>query len=942
MPKILKVKFFYLLLGITLAAGSNVLAQTGVVAGKVTDAATNEILPGASIIIEEQGGKTTDMDGRYSLELPAGSYSITFEYIGFKPKKIGPVVLKPNEITELNIVLERMEEGMEAVVVTATARRESVSSVLSMQKNNSVISDGISVESIKRSPDSNVGEVLKRVSGASIQEDKFVVVRGLSDRYNIAMINGALLPSTEPDRRAFSFDVVPSNLIDNIVISKTASPDLPGDFSGGIVQVVTKDIPFRNFFNISAGIGYNSISTGKDFNIGILRPADYLAADDGTRALPSGFPSTRQYRSFNADPNPARRIEASKLMRNNYGDRYNGTALPSMNLQLNGGFKRDFNNGGSLGSVLSLVYKTSQDLELNSRRDYQTEDKTDLTPDNLFYNYRDTTYSFNSSIGLMANFTYKKANNKFSFRNLINRSFEQSNLKRSGFNYDNIQYIESTGAIAVQRSLISSQVEGEHLLSEKNNRIKWNLNYTLTQRNQPDYRVLPYSKSLDDVDKSSVPMTVVLRDTYRFWSELTDHAIGANVNYQQPLKILGRRSAFKTGLSSQFKTRDFSTRIFRYEAAVSSMFNQELLKMPAKNIFNDGNIYENGFVLNEITNNNDKYDAYSVLGAGYALIDGRFTEQLRYVAGVRIEHFNFLVNTADFSGSDVKVERSYLDVLPSLNLTYNLNELANLRLSVSKTVSRPEFREVSNFSYFDFLRNAQLKGNTKLKRSQITNLDLRYEIYPSKQEVLSASIFYKNFNNPIEQVVLNGSTPSNLILSFENSTSASSYGAEAEIRKNLEFLNSSLENFVFYINAAYIKSTVSFNNNFSTYDKNRSLQGLSPYLLNGGLQFTTNNNKLALSGLFNRIGPRISSVGFQGYPDIYENARSVIDFQAAVKVISGKGEVKLNISDLLNQEAVFYQNIKGDNNKAYQASKDRILYKYQYGTGISLGFSYSF
>lgn len=936
------MKFSTLLFCILITTTLSAQTGNGILTGKVSDATSNESLPGTTVLINEKGGINTDIDGRYSVELPAGSYLLTVEFVGYVSKQVSEVVIKENEITELNIVLDRADNELDAVVVTASARRETVASVLSMQKNNAAISDGISIESIKRSPDRNVGDVLKRVSGTSIQDDKFVVVRGLSDRYNIAMINGALLPSTEPDRRAFSFDVVPSNLIDNILINKTASPDLPGDFSGGIVQVMTRDIPFRNFYSISVGTGFNSISTGKDFNIGVLNPSDYLAFDNGTRTMPSSFPSTKQYRSFNADASPARRLAATRLMRNNYGDRYNGLAMPSLNFQLNAGMKKDFENGGALGSVFSLVYRTSQNIQHNIRRDYQTEDKTEITPQNLFFNYNDTTYSFNSSIGLMANFTYKKGSSKYSFRNLLNRSFELNNLKRSGINYDNIQYVENTGSIAIARSLISSQFEGEHLLSEKNNRLKWNLNYTLTHRNQPDYRVLPYSKSLDEIDDKATPMTVVLRDTYRYWANLTDHAIGGNVNYQHPVTVFGEMATFKSGLAGQFKNRDFSTRIFRYESAVSSKFNQALLSYPANNIFNDGNIYEEGFVLNEITNNTDRYTAYSVMGAGYAMIDGRFSEKLRFVTGVRVEQFSFLVNTSDFSGQKVEVDRNYLDILPSLNLTYNLTALSNIRLSASKTVSRPEFREVANFAYFDFIRNAQLKGNTNLQRSQITNLDLRFETYPSKGEVLSASLFMKHFNKPIEQVVLNGSTPSNLILTFDNPNSAISYGAEVEIRKNLAFLSTEMENFEIYVNAAYIKSKVDFHNSINSYDPNRPLQGLSPYLFNAGLQYTTNNNKLALSGLFNRIGHRISSVGFQGYPDIYENGRSVIDFQAALKVISGKGEIKLNISDLLNQRAIFYQNVKGSSNNAYNASEDRIQYSYQYGTNFSIGFSYNF
>jgi TonB-dependent receptor len=940
------VKHLSFFLILVVAATTSIFSQkAGVLAGKIVDEKTNTILPGVSIILNPGGkGRTSDLEGRYVFNLPEGTYKLNFASVGYKPKAVSDIVIKSGETVELNIVMEQEVKEMASVVVTASSpRRESVASVLALQKNNASISDGISIEAIRKSPDKNIGEVLKRVSGTSIQDDKFVVIRGLSDRYNVALINGAILPSTEPDKRAFSFDIVPSNLIDNLLINKTASPDMPGDFSGGVVQILTKDIPFKSFMGASVGVGYNSISTGKSFNIGLLENTDYLGFDNGIRAFPGKFPSRNKYLSYNADANSDRRILASRLMRNNYGNRYNGNALPSFNFQYNWGGRKDFNNGATLGSVLALVYRNSQSIQYNERRDYQTPDKTEVTPNNLFFNYNDTTYSFNTNIGLLANVAYKKGNNKIVFKNIVNRLFESSNLFRSGYNYDNIQYINTNGSVAVIKSLISSQLEGEHLVSKKNDRFKWNVNYALTARNQPDYRVLPYAKSLDELENKGVPFRVVLRDTYRFWSDLMENAFGGNLNYTLPLNFGNQKQLFKTGVLAQYKIRDFKTRIFRYEPA-SSTLNPELTALPPRSVFNDGNIYEQGFVLNEITNNTDKYDANSGLYAGYAMIDGHIGEKLRAVYGVRVESFNFTVKTANFSGEKVNVERNYLDILPSLNLTYSLTKESNLRFSASRTVSRPEFREVANFAYYDFVRNAQLKGNIDLERSQNTNLDLRFETYPKAGEVISASVFYKHFKTPIEQTVVNGSTPGNLILSYTNPDAAKTYGVEVEVRKNLDFIGSSawLENLVFNVNAAYMKSKVDFNENSNPFDPNRPLQGQSPWLINAGLQYAVPGNNLSFSALVNRIGHRIAYVGFQGYPDIYENGRTQLDFQTALKVIKGKGEVKLSFSDLLNQRAIFYQNVDLNDKTSYNKSTDRVQYNFLYGRNISVGFAYNF
>lgn len=935
---------FYFLFSFLIILSLSIRAQShGILGGRILDIRNNEALAGVTIMQASGAATVSDVDGRYSFTLSAGKHVVTYNFVGYREKVVTDIEVTASNLTELNIVLEPDTKELSAVTIAATVRRESTASVLSLQKNNAAISDGISIESIRRSPDRNVGEVLKRVSGTSIQDDKFVVVRGLSDRYNIALLNGALLPSTEPDRRAFSFDIVPAALIDNIIINKTNSPDLPGDFSGGIIQVNTKDIPYNNFFNISVGGGYNTQATGKSFRVGLLEPTDYLGFDNGTRAFPSNFPSTSRYRSYNNETSAENRLAATRLMKNNYGNRFGGNAMPSLNLGLTWGGAKNLVNGAKIGSILSVTYRNSQTIQYNVRRDYQTENKIDVTPQNLFFDYNDTTYSFTTSVGVLANFGYKKGNTRIVFKNLLNQLFESTNLERRGYNYDNIQYVESSGAVTISKSLISSQLEGEHKLSARNDKLKWNVNYGLTLRDQPDYRVLPYAKNISDVPNKDVPMQVVLRDTYRFWSDLTEHAIGTNLNYSLPVTLFGDKSTFKAGVLGQRKYRDFSTRIFRYEPA-SANTATEIYSYPPEKIFNDGNMVGRGFLLNEITNNTDKYDAVSNLYAGYLMIDGKFGEKLRAAFGTRVENFDFVVNTSDFSAAKVKVKRNYLDVLPSLNLTYSVTDRTNLRLSASRTVSRPEFREVANFAYFDFIRNAQLKGNTELERSQNTNLDLRFETYPQAGEIISASIFYKHFDKPIEQVVLNGSTPSNLILSFTNPDGAKSYGVEVEVRKNLGFISQSsfVENLLFYVNAAYIHSKVDFNENSNAYDADRPLQGQSPYLINTGLQYSSPLNRVTAGILYNRIGHRISAVGFQGYPDIYENARDVVDMQVGLKVLRSKGELKLNVSDLLNQRSIFYQNVSLTDKTSYSSKKDRAQYSFRYGSNISIAFSYNF
>ncbi len=908
---------------------SAAFAADGRVVGKIIDQQTNEALIGVTIIVEGTGkGAVTDVEGRFNLSLEPGSYSLLFQYVGYQKKILSDVTVKPSGVLELKVALQTASQNMKEVVVTASVKKETINALLSMQKNNASISDGISAESIRKSPDRSTSQVLKRVSGTSIQDNKFVVVRGLTDRYNAATINNAILPSSEPDRKAFSFDIVPSSLIDNILIYKTANPDLPGDFAGGVVQVMTKDIPNHSFLDISASIGANTISTGKDFNPGYAGAYDFFGFDDGNRALPDGFPSTSKFRRASIE----QQVSYARKLPNHYGDRYDGDAWPSQNYQVNWGYKKSLKNKGTFGSILSLTYQNSQNIVHGERRDYEGQGL-----DFLAFDYKDTSHKFSTNLGALANFAYKKGGTKIAFKNLFNRLFENNNLLRTGFR-DN-QYVEANGTETVIKTLFSSQLEGQHRVG-KDAKLSWNLNYALTMRDQPDYHYLSYEKDSSLRTDPKVPMEAVIKDTYRLFSNLEENAFGGNVNYQVPFNWIGQKQTFKAGLLKQYKTRDFSARIFRYARGVN-FNNTALLSLSPKRIFRDENIGREGFVLEEITNNTDKYDAWSDLNAGYLMLDNRLGESFRLVWGVRLESFNYEVNTADFSGEKVKVNNEYFDVLPSLNLTYHLSNKTNLRLSGSRTVTRPEFREVANFSYYDFVRNAIIKGNPELERSQNTNVDLRYEIYPNAGEVFSASVFLKHFSKPIEQVVPLGAPASNLILTFANPNSAKSYGIEMEVRKNLGFLSQAgwLENFVVFANAAYIKSTVDLSgSSFGVADPDRPMQGQSPYLINAGLQYNSPDTRWSLNALYNRVGQRIAAVGFgKEYPDIYENGRNILDFQISRKILHNKGQLKLNIGDILGQKAIFYQNM--NDRRTYQEGTDKMQYTFRYGTNFSLGLS---
>lgn len=851
-------------------------------------------------------------------------------YIGYSIKSITAIEVKDGNTTSVNVTLEESQsQTLNQVVVTSTVNKETVNSLYLKQKTNVSISDGISAEQIKRSPDRNTSEVLKRVSGTSIQDNKFVIVRGLSDRYNTTLLNNAILPSTEPDRKAFSFDIIPSNMIDNIVINKTASPDLPGDFSGGVVQVLTKDIPTENYLFASAGTGYNSQSTFQKFQLGEKSGIENFGFFKSDRNIPKGIPSTQKYNVLTAN----QKIDAGKLFRNSFQTNTFNAAMPSQAYQLSMGLRKALKNNANIGAIVSLTYRNSETRNEAERFDYEGATKQ--------YDFNDETFKFSSSLGALANFAYIKGNHKIAFKNLYNISLDNTYISRFGTQFVDQDLIKGYSYDLVSKSLLNSQLEGEHKFSWQDLKLNWNLGYSYSDRLQPDLKSINYRLDYDQgakVYEAVVPNGTASRtDASRFFSDLFEDSYNAGLNVNLPFTLFKEKSSLKVGGLKQYKLRDFKARKFGYIKSFGA-FEANLLTLPYNEIFNSTNLKPTGFILDEGTENADKYDATSDLNAGYAMLDTRLSKKIRLSLGARVEDSYQLVNTADFTGKKVKVEKQYLDILPSLNATYSLSDQTNIRFSASQTVTRPELRELSNFGFFDYISKRILQGNPDLKRSQNTNIDVKYEIFPGSGQVLSISGYYKYFKNPIEQVVSSGSVKN---ITFQNANSATTYGMELEARKNLGFMgeNSFYKNLTAYVNTSVIFSTVNLNSLVSEITS-RALQGQSPYLINAGLLFNEPKSNLSFNILYNRIGERISEVGYQGYPDIYEKGRNMLDFQISKKLINNKAELRLNLADILNEKIYFYQN--NNNKKTYQSNIDNIMNTARTGMGASLTFTYNF
>lgn len=777
---------------------------------------TNEDLFGVTIWLEnlETGykvGVASDFNSDYIFEnIPNGKYLIKASFIGMSDFQTEVLIDGPKLY---DIIMIESTTLLNEVVVKTLAVRETETAVLNTLRKSYVVSDGLSSEFIKKTPDRNISSALKRVSGVTIQNDKFVLVRGLADRYNLALLNGNRLPSTEPDRRAFSFDIIPTSLIDNIIITKGSTANLPGDFGGGIVQINTKEAG-SNFFDISLGTSYGNLTTGKSF----LSPRIIK--------FPKNFPTTYNYRVGNFSE---RKIYTSLIQTPIPNEL---TSIPNLNGSLTYGYS---DNGWNV--LFSTTTSNNYSIYNTERTDYQSSTE-------LAYKYYDRNYINSKSLNGLLNVTHL-GKNRFSWRTIGNLLDESSLLTREGENYDNLQTLSTSASSSTKKLVLNSQID--YFLQDW----KFNIGYNLMLRNQPDYRIIPTASYLN----SNEPLEMVWKDTYRFWSDMTENQFNGNVSRE-----IGK---FEIGGGYVKTLRDFSARVFRY------------------NSFD---------LMDEITNNTDKYSADFNLSNGYVMYQTQ-NDKIQFNTGLRTEWNNFIVKTSDFSGSPVNVVRDYLNVLPSLNLSYITSEKIKYRFSLSKTLARPEFREVANFAYYDFVRNAQILGNTKLEKTDIYNLDLKWELYPKVGENVSISLFSKQFQKPIEQIVASGSVPSNLILTYTNPNSALVYGVELELRKTLcNWID-------VYTNSSFINSEVKVDG------IKRQLQGQSNYVINGGINFHKESNQFTIS--YNRIGDRISAVGFQGYSDIYENSRDVIDLVLSHKL--SKGNIKFSVNDLLQQPSVFYQ-----------------------------------
>lgn len=897
------------------------VSAQGILEGTIIDKKTKEPLIAATILVEGASkGAACDIDGKYSINgLPAGNYTVTVQYVSYSKQSIENVKIENNKTTRLDIEMVEAEIQLEGVQVVGVRRTNTDLSMLTNMKKAQLVVSGISSQQISRSLDRDAGEVVKRVPGVTIIDNRFVIVRGLSQRYNNVWMNNVSTPSGEADSRAFSFDVIPGGLIDNLMIYKTPAPEIPADFSGGFVKIQTKNVPDENNFNISLTASYQGGTTFGDFVSFSTTASDYLGLGSSDRSLPGGFPG-RIKSSLSIGE-----ISEHTLSVNNGWDGKTLSAMPD--LRLSATLNRKYNFGGvNAGMVTALnysnTYKYSR-IDNNRYGIYQADiDKPFANND-----YMDDQYQQDSKIGLLHNWSFVFGPSfRLEFRNFLNQIGRNRYTYREGVERKSENYtIKSSEMLYNSRFTYSGQISGKH--SFENSDLDWVGGYSYANRNEPDRKVIS-SRLQDNSDAPGFGSYLTdANDVKRFYQFLGEHVVSLGGNYNW--------NFIKAGVFSEYKNRDFNARNFAYN------FNQTVL--PSDFVFNsyeemftENNIKSGGVLLKENTNKSDSYSAINLLNAAYLGVNIPIGEKVKIYAGVRAENNNLKLDGYEADGTKpVKIDRSGVNIFPSVNATYNINEKNLIRLAYGSSVNRPEFREIAPYVYYDFEQFAEFVGNESLKDAFIQNIDLRYELYPSLAETFSVSLFYKNFRNPIETTYL--STSSGQKYTYRNAESARNFGIELDVRKNLEFIG--LNNLSLVANASLISSKVTFSE--GSWERNRAMQGQSPYLVNAGLYYDSEKNGLRGSVLYNRIGKRIVFLGLvyqdisQDIPDIYEMPFNSIDISVSKK-IGKKIDLGFGIKNLLDDTILFKQFPQFKNAAGELQSREQVTRSFKQGRNISI------
>lgn len=941
----------FILFGITwMLFTLNTFAQ-GTISGTIIDAEFGDGLIGANIVIEgTTNGVSTDFEGKYQLKAEAGTYKLIVSYLGYSDKTVETVV-KDGEVTYLDVTMS--EDGVELdidVIVTAKVIERSENAVLLMQRKSDKIQDGISSQEMAKLAVSDAAGAMGKVTGATVSGGKYIYIRGLGDRYSLTQLNGLVIPSADPYRNGAQLDLIPANLLDNIITSKTFTPDQPGTFTGGAVNIKTKTFPEQFSLTFSTSAGFNSQN---NFNDGFLThqggSTDYWGYDDGGRARPEILDSPEVQRTFELGstnlPVLARlNIDDEGAVLANAAD----AAIRSVNSQFtpteetssfDHGYGITFGNQYNFGkNALGVIASASFKKRYEHLPDFVRKNwnARDINADDLFNegDFRETLSNESSTLNGLLGLSYKINNlHSISLNTIYNHSTDKTSRFITGERPDNIvlpDIVEGRELFFQEREMKNIQVGGSHAIPAASNLlIEWKWSRATSSMIDPDRRFFENEFNTESLEYR-IPASNVQRP-FHFFRDLADEQSDYKIDFTLPLK---NKFKLKFGGLYTDKSREFTE--FRYQIEENVGFTQSF-DGNTDDFLSDDNIgivgeFEplGGFILGNYlqdrTEAKNQYIGTDQVAAGYFMATLPITEDLKFVGGARVEKTDIFVESADTSRTPGIIDQ--LDVLPSANFIYALNDNMNLRASYSTTIARPNMREIAPFESFDPLINTIYLGNAELNRTKVQNFDLRWEWFLKPGELIAVSGYYKDFTDAITLFRLR---EAGNVFQYKNVENANLYGVEIELRKNLESLVPALKNFKFSTNLSLIKSNsdVPDEDNLGLDPTSRPFEGQANYILNTSLLYSNIDMGLDASLSLNTTGDKLAIISNEGNPDIYDRGRSQLDFTISKKFKNLN--VRLSAKNLLNS--------------AYRRSsefKDQEFIYYEYTRGITYGVNLSY
>lgn len=890
-------------------------AGTGI-EGVVRDAQTEETIIEAPVVVVGRGARTmTDYDGRYALDLPPGTYVLRSYYDLYEPARVENVVVHAGACTQADIELGVDTATGEEVVIEVRAESGSSASQLRMRRESPATQDAVSSEEMARAPDSSASDAARRVVGVSVRDD-YLFVRGLGGRYVVTLMNGVLLPSTDPDVPGVQLDAFPTGLLESLTVRKTFTPEVPGDWAGGLMDITTQDFPSR--FQVRAGItlGANTLTSFQTFIGATEGGLDFLGFDDGTRALPAAVPRG----SSIEDLTTPQQDQVSLSFHNDWllGRR---VALPNMSLNLSIGDTLDV-GGHLLGYRLMVGYRHQDrpipDLIRALRVDSDGMGGTIVTPRETLQQGGEQIATQLTTLGTL---TYEIASGqRVTFNGLFSQNSDEFVGRVTGRSETVGLDIDGYRSSWTQRTLLFGQLLGEHHDILGRATFDWQLNLSHGGREQPDMHDLSYTIQPSGVGRFSASPT----SGARFWSSLDDLTVGGGGNLTIPIDQL----TVRIGGLVRYTDRGFDVRRIGWTSRPGAGAEGPLL--PPDQLFSSTNV--NTYLsIRDYTRPDDSYDAQQHSFAGYAMLDWRPIRELRFVGGTRVEAFRQIVVSADPLGAapmgmpPPTTRRTDIDPMPSLGAIAEIAPEMFIRAGYAGTVARPQLRELAPFLFNDFIRRRAVSGNPDLHRTYIHNFDVRWEWFPSSSEVLAVSGFVKLFESPIESTIVNDDGD----VTFRNIDGAENYGLELESRFHLGHIVPELDWISVGGNFALIYSQARLSDvqrSLAT-SAQRPLAGQAPYAINVSLGFAPPGTNVSWYAYYNVFGPRLEDVGQNGLPDVYRQPFHSVDVAIAWTPIP---ELSLRLTG---------QNVLFQRQELQQA--DIVVLGINPGTVFSLGVSVS-